>query len=96
MTTDRTRKQRRAAIARNRRRKARTWLRLLQDVRHGPMVCADHLPHDEQAVSRLSYGAAIEDAERRHRRGERQRRCSECWLWFWPGEMRRRVKNSRT
>ncbi len=34
----------------------------------------------------LGYLAWHDDATQRHRRGERQRRCPKCLLWFWPHE----------
>ena len=33
-----------------------------------------------------SYSAWMEDADRRHRRGERQLYCGACGKWRWPDE----------
>lgn len=37
-------------------------------------------------ICHTSYSVAIEEAERRHRRGERQLFCWDCYLWRWPDE----------
>lgn len=34
------------------------------------------------------YLAKAEDAQRRLRKGERQRQCGGCSLWFWADEMK--------
>jgi len=36
----------------------------------------------------MPYLAEAEDAQRRLKRGERQRQCAGCKLWFWADEMK--------
>jgi hypothetical protein len=48
--------------------------------RQGAPKCAWHRPSD------LGYISKQEDAERRLARGEEQRQCPTCQLWFWPHE----------
>ncbi len=45
--------------------------------------CSWHRPHN------LGYIAWHEDADARGKRGERQRRCPLCALYFWPDEFGR-------
>lgn len=40
-------------------------------------------------VSTLPYLAFHEDADRRHKRGEKQRKCPVCLKWFWESEYRK-------
>lgn len=39
-----------------------------------------------------SYGAAIDDANARMKRGERQLYCWKCDLWRWPGQCKHKHK----
>ena len=45
-------------------------------------VCKTH-----RAPKITGYVARAEDAERRLKRGERQKRCRKCRRWFWADEM---------
>lgn len=44
-------------------------------------MCKTHSPHD------LGYIAWFEDAERRYKIGERQKRCPVCKHYFWKDEL---------
>lgn len=43
--------------------------------------CSWHKP------KQLAYVAYHEWADRQHRKGVRQRKCSVCGLWLWPEEV---------
>lgn len=46
----------------------------------------DYCPSHRCRPIALTYGAGVEDAEARMRRGERQRLCRCCGRWRWPDE----------
>ena len=48
------------------------------------MICTDHIKQDE----RLGYMAWMERANVSHRKGEKQRQCSECRRWYFAWELR--------
>ena len=42
------------------------------------------LPWEETRGARMGYFNQYGDAERRRKRGEKQRQCQNCARWFWP------------
>jgi len=52
-------------------------------------------PCRDCARQNLPYLSWHADAERRTKRGERQKKCKACGLYYWPALLRRRIKEAQ-
>ena len=55
------------------------------------MICAEHITEKE----RLGYLAWMERANQDHRKGRKQRRCSECRRYYFSWELKEVPKEKR-
>lgn len=49
-----------------------------------PLRCVVCDPVRDKAPDKLGYVARSEDAQERLKRGEKQKRCPQCKLYYWP------------
>jgi hypothetical protein len=47
-----------------------------------PTECKRHKPK----LAKMSYVSAFEEADRRIAKGQKQKQCPVCYLWFFPDE----------